>query len=71
MIDKQLRQAIIESGMSQRALSQATGVERLSINRFVNRQRSLRFDFAAVLAEYLGLELQPKIQHGTNTKKGN
>ncbi len=59
MIDKTLKQAIIESGISQRALSQATGVARLSICRFLADKTSLRLDCAARLCDYLGLELIP------------
>lgn len=60
MIDKQLKQAILDSGISQRELSKVSGVERLSICRFLADKRSLRFDKAALLCAALGLELKPK-----------
>lgn len=52
-----LRQTIRESGISMLRLSEATGVQRLSIARFLNESQSLRLDCADKLATYFKLEL--------------
>jgi len=52
-----LKRAITESGMSMKALAKAAGVQRMSISRFMDGQRSLRLVAADRLAEYLGLAL--------------
>jgi hypothetical protein len=44
--------------MSHRSLSIAAGVERASIQRFVDGRNSLRLDKADKLAAFLGLELR-------------
>lgn len=59
-IDDALRQAIIDSGLPQQRIEKETGIARMSIGRFLRGERSLRLDKAAVLAEFLGLELRPK-----------
>jgi plasmid maintenance system antidote protein VapI len=61
-----LRETIIASGMTMKALGRETGVQRLSIARFVRGEQSIRLDIADKLAAYFGLALQP-IQA---TKKG-
>jgi plasmid maintenance system antidote protein VapI len=55
-----LRQAVIESGMSFKALEKETGVLRQSLMKFVREKQSLRLDMADRLAAYFGLELRPK-----------
>jgi transcriptional regulator with XRE-family HTH domain len=52
-----LRQAIVESGLALIALERATGVQRMSIARFLRGTHSLRLDKAELLAAYFGLEL--------------
>jgi len=52
-----LRQAIVDSGLPLLRLSKESGVERASLRRFVNGERSLRLDMADKLAEYFQLEL--------------
>jgi hypothetical protein len=42
------------------ALERETGVQRMSIARFLSGATSLRLDKAERLAEYFGLELRPK-----------
>jgi plasmid maintenance system antidote protein VapI len=54
-----LRRTIRESGVTYLALARATGVERASIQRFVDGRTSLRLDKADKLAAYFGLELRP------------
>jgi len=54
-----LRQAIVESELSFKALERETGVTRQSIMSFVRGERSLRLDIADKLATYFGLELKP------------
>ena len=61
MIDEQLKQAIEESGMSHRRLSQESGVNRRVIGRFVEGGygSDIRISSVARLADFLGLELRP------------
>ena len=53
-----LRRAIIDSGESQQSLAAATGVQRMSIGRFVSGKTSLRLDAADKLATYFNLSLR-------------
>ncbi len=55
-----LRDAIVESGISYKALSRDTGVARASIQRFVDGRQSIRLDMADRLAAYFGLELSKR-----------
>jgi plasmid maintenance system antidote protein VapI len=55
-----LRRAIVECGLSFKALESETGVLRQSLMKFVREQQSLRLDMADRLAAYFGLELRPK-----------
>jgi plasmid maintenance system antidote protein VapI len=55
-----LRQAIVDSGKPLIALERETGVQRMSLTRFVRGERSLRLDLADKLAAYFGLELRAK-----------
>ena len=48
-------------------LSEATGVQRLSIARFLNETQSLRLDCADKLARHFGLQLMPSM---TAERKG-
>lgn len=52
-----LRRAIIEGGVPYLTLEQETGVDRSSIQRFVDGKNSLRLDKADELAAYFGLKL--------------
>ena len=61
-----LKQAIADSELNYYQLGKATGVERASIMRFCQGKHVLRFDKAAAVAEFLGLELKPK----RRTRKG-
>ncbi len=63
-----LRRAIVESGISYKALWKATGVQRASIQRFVEGRNSLRLDKADKLAEHFGLVL--RYERPTNPTKG-
>ena len=58
-IQEQLRQAILDAGISRYRLSKLTGVTQAVISTFVNRKRSATMDTAAKLATALGLELTP------------
>jgi plasmid maintenance system antidote protein VapI len=55
-----LRWAIAESGKALIALERETGIQRMSLSRFLAGKQSLRLDVADKLAEYFGLELRPK-----------
>ena len=52
-----LRQTIRESEIPLLTLSEATGVQRASIGRFLNESQSLRLDCADKLAAHFGLVL--------------
>lgn len=51
-----LRQAILASGMTFKALERETGVKRQSLMKFVRGEQSLRLDLADKLAAYFGIE---------------
>jgi plasmid maintenance system antidote protein VapI len=55
-----LRRAIVESGVTYKALSRETGVARASIQRFVDGRQSLRLDMADRIAAFYGLELRKR-----------
>ncbi len=55
-----LKQAIVESGLSFKALGRETGVVRQSLMKFMRGERSLRLDLADRLAVYFGLEVRLK-----------
>jgi plasmid maintenance system antidote protein VapI len=58
-IDQQLRQAILDSGLSAYRLQRTAGVATPVITRFLAGQRDLHLKTAAKLARALGLELRP------------
>ena len=55
-----LRRAIRDSGKALIGIERETGVQRMSIARFLRGDTSLRLDKAEKLAAYLGLVLIPK-----------
>lgn len=57
---EQLRRAIRESGESQLSISQATGIDRPNLSKFLSGQRSMSLETAAVVCEYLKLDLLPR-----------
>ena len=63
-IEEQLRQAILNSGMSRYRLSQLTGVSSAVLSNFVNGHRSLTMTTASKLAKELGLSLKPEKKKG-------
>jgi plasmid maintenance system antidote protein VapI len=52
-----LKDAIVESGIPYKTLERETGVQRSSIQRFVDGRQSIRLDVADRLATHFGLEL--------------
>jgi plasmid maintenance system antidote protein VapI len=58
-ITEVLKNAIVESGISYKALSRETGVARASVQRFVDGRQSIRLDMADRLAQYFKLRLVP------------
>ena len=58
-IELQLKQAILDSGMTRYRLSKITGVPASVLCTFVNGKRSITIGTAAKLAKALGLELRP------------
>ncbi len=63
-IEEQLRQAIINSGMSRYRLARLTGVADAVLCNFVNRKRSITMTTAAKLAAELGVELRKAPKKG-------
>jgi plasmid maintenance system antidote protein VapI len=61
-ISDPLRRRIIDSGVTMYMLAKNTGVERMSISRFLSGESRLRLDAADKLAIFLGLELRSKGQ---------
>lgn len=55
-----LRRTIADSGIPLLRLEQETGVQRMSIARFLRGECSLVLGNADKLAAYFGLELKPK-----------
>jgi hypothetical protein len=55
-----LKRAIAESGQSLIGIQRETGVNRISLIRFMRGETSLRLDVADKLAIYFGLELRQK-----------
>ena len=55
-----LKKAIAESGKSLIGIQRETGVNRISLIRFMRGETSLRLDVADKLAVYFGLELRAK-----------
>jgi len=65
-----LKKALRESGISHSALERATGVNRLTIARFLRGDNSLRSDKADDLAAFLGIECEWKgTRHGLSSSK--
>lgn len=57
-ISEVLKKAIAESGQSLIGIQRETGVNRISLIRFMRGETSLRLDVADKLAAYFGLELR-------------
>jgi plasmid maintenance system antidote protein VapI len=57
-ITEVLKHAIVDSGITYKALSRETGVARASIQRFVDGRQSIRLDMADRLAAFFDLELR-------------
>lgn len=55
-----IKQCILDSELSYKALERASGVKRQSLMKFVAGEQSLRLDMADKLATYFGLELTHK-----------
>lgn len=59
-IETQLKEALINSGVSRYRISQLSGISNAQLSYFVNGKRSLTLPIAAKLAKVLGLELIEK-----------
>lgn len=55
-----LRDAVRDSGMSMKKLSEESGVNRISLMRFMGGSMNLNLHAASRLAAYFGLVLVPK-----------
>ena len=60
LMTEALRRVMAESGLSHNAIAAKTGVQRMSIVRFLNGTQSLRLDAADKLAAFFGLVV---VQH--------
>ncbi|HUW80209.1 MAG TPA: helix-turn-helix transcriptional regulator, partial [Acidocella sp.] len=59
-ISKQLRRAIVVSGLSCYRIAQLSGVSEAALSRFMSRQRGLALASVDRLADVLGLQLTVK-----------
>jgi len=59
-LEEQLREAIIDSGLSQSRLAELSGISQTQISRFIRNERTLTLESASKIAEVLELELKPK-----------
>lgn len=55
-----LRAAVRRTDYSMKKLSELSGVNRISLMRFMDGRTDLNLSAASKLADFLGLELQPK-----------
>ena len=56
----QIRQAVIQSGMTRYAIWKATGIDQANLCRFVNGEAGMTFGSLDKLADLLGLEVVVK-----------
>ena len=59
-LERHLRDAVTESGLSQYRIAKDTGISQPVVTRFANGTRSISIDTADRLMEYFGLEITPK-----------
>ena len=59
-IEKQLKQALVDSGMNCAEISRKSKLSEAQLSYFINGKRSLTLPAAAKLAKVLGFELKPK-----------
>ncbi len=69
MISDTLKKAIVDSGLSDRALGKLAGVNRQIIARFVRGEQHLRGENIDRLCVALNLELKPMRRHGKAEKE--
>jgi len=72
LLTEQLRAAVKASDKTRYRLSLETGIDQGALSRFVHRKVGLTLDTAGLLADALGLELQPRrpVRKRKPTKKG-
>jgi plasmid maintenance system antidote protein VapI len=63
-VTETLRRAIEQAEASRYAIAKATKIEQSSLSRFVHGERGLDGTSIDKLAEYFGLELNPKKKRG-------
>ena len=56
----QLRQAILDSGMTRYRISQEAGIAESVLSRFVHQKQGLTSDSIDRLMDFLGLEIRPR-----------
>ena len=57
-VPDQLRQAMADSGLSNYAIEQATGISRTVLGRFTNGKRGISLETAGKIMKSLGIELR-------------
>lgn len=67
-ISDTLRKAVAGCGLSDNKLSELSGVNRLSLGRFMRGSQLLRMEQAEMLAAFFGLELKPAKRGGKKPK---
>jgi len=69
-LEKQLKEAIKRSGLSQYQLSRQANVDQSQISYFVSGKRSMTLKVAAKIPDVLGLELRQLKKQGVNKMVG-
>jgi plasmid maintenance system antidote protein VapI len=59
-IEAQMREAILNAGMSRYALAKVSGVSQGVLCQFVTNKRTITMETGAKLAAVMGLELTPR-----------
>ncbi len=60
ILEKQLKAAILKSGLTRYRIAKDTKVQVRSLDRFMSGERTLRLDIAGRIAQHLGLQLVAK-----------
>ena len=69
-LSDQLRQILLDSGLTRYAIAKQSGVTQASLSRFASGERGLTTDSLDALADTLGLELVAKRPAKGKARKG-
>jgi transcriptional regulator with XRE-family HTH domain len=56
-LSEQLRQAMVESGVTRYRISKVTGIDQAALSRFAHGERGLSMEAMDAIGEYLGLRI--------------